>query len=370
MQYFKKYGTIDKVLIIFQHVMTLNEGQTTYPQNEELVKIQWEISSTQKQLKSLNNQITSLQDEEWKQLIQQQIKELKKTLKKLEDDKKTILDRTQSELTLERNIPQNIWTPEVLEYLTTQDATKREQAVDIIEHISNPNQLDNIKWESWVINILLQLLQIIFWWSFVQKHDGTIEQAQSEQQAITQTREKLQDPQREKGDFDFYTLLESKGWQHFKGYEESILKWTTRFNIDPAILLQLFIKEWSKGNLRAWPGGKNTALWLGQITNGTWNMICDSIWPKQYGLHLDKVKDRYDAESQIKAACIYLDYCARLRQVNHATAIVYYHTWPGNFSDQVAQRYLANNPAVQRYHGPWKVTHQSYVEAAERYYLS
>ena len=319
--------------------------------SQKLENIETEIQKAKEHLERLLSQDNSE--------LADQIQELQTTLEALEREKEEIISETQGALGCERS---DI-------YIETQDETQRQQAIAVIQNISSPEDLSNIKLEWGIIGIVLQILQVFFWWTYENKN-GQIVQTATEPEIIASKKQQLQNPERPKTQFDFYQLLESKDGKYFQPYEDMILKWTWRiWNIDPWLLLRVMIKEWSKWNLRAGPWWRNSAVWLGQITTPTWNMICDTIWPKQYGIYIDKIGWRYDAESQVKAMCMYLDYCARLRNVDHATAVVYYHMWPGKINDQTATNYLRNNPAVARHHRGQVISVASYEEAAKNYYL-
>jgi len=214
----------------------------------------------------------------------------------------------------------------------------------------------------------------IFWDNY-EAIDWHTQQTKTEESTISWEKEELESQEQEnktyeESRFNFYELLESREWENFKKYKDLILKRTSRIWIDPWLLLKLMIKEWSNWDLRAGPWWRSSAVWLGQITNWTWEFICDVIAPRQYWINIDKVNGRFDAESQIKAMCIYLDYCSRVRWVDHKRAVVYYHMWPGKISDSKARIYLENNPAIARYHTWDTVTVASYEKAAVSYYLS
>lgn len=346
--------------------MSTLDAKLTNNCDDKLQEIDWEISKTNTDLEKFRK--SGLPE------AQSQIEALEQKLADLKKQREKIISETQSCLSWEKiDRTQLAKAQEILkeqkEYIPTKDEEKRKKAIEIASEVKNPEDIQDLKIEWWVLWIFLQILKAMFWWKW-EMQDGKVNQTQNENEVINETKTKLKSPERRIGKFDFYTLIETKEWEKFKKYEDLILKWTNRiWNINPGLLLQLMIKEWSNGNISAWPWWKNSALWLWQITDDTWIDICNKIWPKQYWIYIDKSKWRYDAESQIKAMCIYLDYCARVREVNHANAILYYHQWPGKINDNTARKNLSNNPAIAKHHKGNIVTVASYEEAAKNYYL-
>lgn len=328
--------------------------------NNELQKIETKISDVSKKLDYLRK---SWKDDE---LALAQIQELELALKYLENQKAEIIAKTQQQLP-EVNKKDKKWE---VEYEKTSDESKRTQAVQLVEQIKdNPENIDfkSLDWD--ILSIFFKLLKVVFWWSWSLDWKNWLSNNWNEDIELSNIKQKLKDPNRTISNFDFETLINSKDWKKFEKYQNEIIKYSSRFDINPWIMLKLFIKEWSHWNPSAGPSN-SSAIWLWQITTPTWNLICDKIWPKQYWVYIDKEKDRFDPSKQILASCMYLDYCARLKWVDHATAIIYYHMWHWrNITDNTAQKYYDNNPAIARVHGKWPITAASYQEAAREYYL-
>lgn len=256
---------------------------------------------------------------------------------------------------------------DVFAYVETKKDPETKKALDTLASAWTVENLDISKEPKSFLETLLALLQIIFGWEWQLGAFGKPEQTAWDDEVVARYKENARkNPSR---NFDFYKLLETKEWQNFKQYENLVIKWGSRFRIEPGLLLKLMIKEGSGGNVKKWPGWENTAVWLGQITSDTWKLICKDIGPKK-GIYLDVVKDRYDAESQIKAMCLYLNYCAELRNTDHATAVIYYHMGPGEISNAKAKKYAQENPAIAKKLAGWPVTVANYEAAAREYYLS
>ena len=353
--------------------MITNETKDSLPKEETKKAINPKIDELIKVEKDLNL-ATARQEElnkakEQNEATKKELEELKTKIAELKAKREEIISWTKKSLWAEKNPDESVL--EEVKYEKTPDEKERQSAQKILVQFNeNPEKVDfqNVEWG--ILWIVLGLLKAFFWWTWQMNSDTwNVENTVSEPEEIKQVETKITDPKREIWNFDFETLIQTKEWKKFEKYRGLMIKYSTRFNIEPWILLKLFIKEWSHWNINAKPPN-GTALWLGQITNDTWKIICKEIWPKQYWIPINVEEDRYDAEKQILASCMYLDYCARLRQVDHATAILYYHMWPWKINDKKAQTYIEWNPAIARFHWNWPVTVQSYEEAAKRYYLS
>ncbi|MBS8121715.1 lytic transglycosylase domain-containing protein [Candidatus Vampirococcus lugosii] len=166
---------------------------------------------------------------------------------------------------------------------------------------------------------------------------------------------------------NFESLLTTQGGRDYMMYKDSIEQMCDKLKIPPEVLLQLFIKEGSRGNPHASPG-TSSAVGLGQIIDGTWEGITKSGGTaSKYGI--DGIKfDRYDAGHQIIGSAVYL------REMydkfgSWGKAMVHYHTGPGQMTDSYAQKCAKWNPAIERgISGP--ITAQSYYNSAMKYYTN
>lgn len=338
--------------------------------NEKLKKLEAEIAK-------LHQSLATLQSKEFKSdLDEKQIWEIELKLQKLESEKSHVISSTQSSLKEEKKDEKKLEKPktpkakkdsEALKYVETPKDKQTQKAMDILTDATEVESLDLRKTPEWLLGTLLALLKIIFWGEWQLGNFGKPEQTAGDSEVISKYKEKAKKNPNKK--FDFYALLDSKEGKNFAKYEDITIKWASRFGIDPGLLLKLMIKEGSDGNVKKWPGWANSAVWLGQITSDTWELICKTIGPKK-GIHMDVVRDRYDAESQIKGMCLYLNYCAELKNIDHATAVIYYHMWPGEINNTKAKKYAQENPAIARKLAWWPVTVASYEAAARDYYLS
>lgn len=360
----KSQGDFKKV------VDTIETSEKKYKQesqqNEKLKKLEAEISKLQQSL-------STLQSKEFKNdLDEKQIWDIELKLQKLEAEKTQIISSTQTSLQDEKKA-EKLKNPKIkkeldaAKYVETPKDKQTQKAMDMLTDAGEVESLDLRKTPEWLLGTLLSLLKIIFWgewqlWTFWKP-----EQTAGDSEVISKYKDNARKNPNKK--FDFYALLDSKEGKNFAKYEDITIKWASRFGINPGLLLKLMIKEWSDGNVKKWPGGANSAVWLGQITSDTWELICKTIGPKK-GIHMDVVRDRYDAESQIKGMCLYLNYCAELKNTDHATAVIYYHMWPGEINNAKAKKYAAENPAIARKLAWWPVTVASYEAAARDYYLS
>jgi hypothetical protein len=336
-------------------------------------KLERETENQWKSLEEINTRIVAA--EETLRTIQdaKQKQEIQNTLDTLRWEKEKILSTTQQD-------KNDLNSEQEQEYIPAKDEKQRQEifwniAKDKDGNIDMKqtlwNMTDMLKQNGWILGWLIAwLLQKFFWWKFGINESGEVVQTTSQEQVIIDYKKTI--------DFTktFEELLTSKEWKNYFQYQDSIIKNSLRFDIPPAIMLQLFIKEWSNWDPKKWPGWANSAVWLGQITGATWDNICKNIGPRRYGITIDPAK-RYDPESQILAACMYLDYCKEERNTaTHKDAIVYYHQWPGPITDSIAQKYARNNPIVMRELEKMWVTHYSqvtvelYSTASNKYYLS
>lgn len=166
---------------------------------------------------------------------------------------------------------------------------------------------------------------------------------------------------------NFESLLTTQWWRDYMMYKDSIEQMCDKLKIPPEVLLQLFIKEWSRWNPHASPW-TSSAVWLWQIIDWTWEGITKSWWTaSKYGIDWIKF-DRYDAGHQIIWSAVYL------REMYDKfwswwKAMVHYHTWPWQMTDSYAQKCAKWNPAIERWIS-WPITAQSYYNSAMKYYTN
>ena len=144
----------------------------------------------------------------------------------------------------------------------------------------------------------------------------------------------------------------------YKRYEKEVIAVADTYpNIPTEKLIQLINKENGRWDpLASAPG--SSAYGLGQMIDGTWRVYGEGL-------------DRNNPRDQLEATCRYLDAIMKRKGCSVDMAMAYYNTWEWilSISDEKAEKYARNNPAIAKYiTGP--VTAQSYFDAAVQYYNS
>lgn len=283
------------------------------------------------------------------------IKNLKEEQAKILAESKGYINSQKAEITPINDNQKDILREEIKKSSSTDE--EKQKALQEIENAKTSADLNEINFWDGPMSLILKFFAFITWYTnedFSKAlHDESVEKYKLSWEYH----------------MDFESLLNSKWWEWFKENQNYIIYYANKFWINPWTVLKLMIKEWSGWDVTKWPGWKNTATWFWQITDWTWNDICNRIAPKYLWQTIDKSK-RFDAPTQILATCLYLDFCAKTRWVSHEEAMIYYHTWPWKITDETAKSYINNNPAIARVHWPWPVTAESYKDAAMRYYLN
>ncbi len=158
----------------------------------------------------------------------------------------------------------------------------------------------------------------------------------------------------------FEQIINGRG-SAFSKYKSEIQSTCNELKIPPKVLLALFIKEGSEGDVKSSPDS-SSAMGLGQIVEGTREHITNNLAKN----HLDSSEipdewQRTNAEHQIKASAVYLKYWYE-ETWDWLDAIVNYHTWGGPSNEEEAEAWLEKNPAIAR-----NIPNTANLTSVERY---